>query len=222
MRASFSASRHRRVTFRALAHGRIEQKGQPVPTTNSPSTLKLIPMSRAQAAELVKRLLRSYASLPLHDPEGYVAEIVTLLTGYPLWAGESVIDDVRHTAKYLPNISDIHPKLEAAIRPLKYAVEWDAQSQRQLLEDKRNAGESPEHRAAVIDRIRKEMAANGMPIMGDKESDFDPRFTVSAVKEKLKITDEQWNQIPDADPGKWQRLQAQHQPERKGGDTGTG
>lgn len=163
----------------------------------------------------MKKLLRGYTSLAVHDPEGYIAEVVTLLSGYPLWAGEAVIEKVRKTSKFIPNISDIHPELETAVRPLRYAAEWDAQSKRQIT-DQRGSEESPKHRAAVVDRIRKEMAANGMPIMGDKKSDYDPQFTEEAVKKKFNISDQQWNQIPDADPGHWQRLQEHHRPDQKG------
>ena len=147
---------------------------------------------------------------------------MTLLSGYPLWAGEAVIEKVRTTSKFIPNISDIHPQLELAVKPLRYAAEWEAQSKLQLLEDQRGSDETLAYRMAVTERIRKEMAANGMPIMGDKKSDYDPQFTEAAVKEKLGLSDEQWKELPDADPGHWQRLQAQHLPSRKGGDTGTG
>mgnify|MGYP001608434066 FL=1 len=188
-----------------------------MPTNGSPTTLKMVPMSRQDAATLVKKLLRSYASLNLHDPEGYIAEVVTLLSGYPLWAGESVIEEVRKTSKFIPNISDIHPKLETAVKPFRYAAEWEAQSKRQLLASPGSYPESDEHRAAVVERIRKEAAAAGMPILGDKKADYDPQFTESAVKEKLKISDEQWAAIPDAPPAShWQSIVERHKPGKAG------
>ena len=78
------------------------------------------------------------------------------------------------------------------------ARQWEEQSRRQLRE--REAAEAAtepiEHRWQVVDRIRNELRAAGFRIGAKRE--YDPRFTVAAVKENLGITEERWAALPDA------------------------
>ena len=65
-----------------------------MPSTNSVATLTLTPMTKAEAAKLLKQMLGSYPSLNLHDPESYMASIISLFCSYPLWAGERAVSKV--------------------------------------------------------------------------------------------------------------------------------
>lgn len=73
---------------------------------------------------MVKRLLGSYPSLNLHDPETYMANLVTLLTGYPLWAGERAVGTVRRQTRFPPTEAELYPALEDQVKVHRYAENW--------------------------------------------------------------------------------------------------
>jgi hypothetical protein len=103
---------------------------------SSVSTLKLTPMTKAEAATLVDRMLGSYPSLSLHDPETYIGMMCVLLCGYPLWAGESAVTRAiaSKDAKYTPPTQAvIKPILEDEVRVHRYAADWHAGAEQQLL-----------------------------------------------------------------------------------------
>jgi hypothetical protein len=142
-----------------------------------------------------------YPSLSLYDPQVYVAELVTVLTGYPLDIGAEAIEkSKKESPKFIPTVPEVSS--ETLLKSLRdastYAQQWEEQSRRQLLERKavENTSEPIEHRRRVGDRVKKQLRAAGLRIGAKRE--YDPRFTVAAVKEKLGITDEQWAALPDA------------------------
>jgi hypothetical protein len=116
---------------------------------NLPTTLQLTPMSKAEAGALVKRMLGSYPSLNLHDPETYIATICTLLTGYPLWAAEIAVDKATVESKYIPPTPGIlKPHLEELVRTPRYLAQWDKDAKLQALPPP--PGPSAEERRAFI------------------------------------------------------------------------
>lgn len=144
-----------------------------------------------------------YPSLSLHDPQFYVAELVTVLTGYPLDIGAEAIEKCKkESPKFIPTVPEVSIACETLVKSLRdastYAQQWEEQSRRQLLERKavENTSEPIEHRRRVVDRLKKQLRAAGLPIGAKRE--YDPRFTVAAVKERLGITDEQWAALPNA------------------------
>jgi hypothetical protein len=159
-------------------------------------------MDRKEAAKLVKRMMGCYPSLSLHDPEVYITELVKVLTRYPLDVGEKAIEKAKfESPKFVPTVPEVGKACEAFVksqRELTYTQRWEEESRRQLRE--REAAEAAtepiEHRRRVADRFRNELRAAGFRIGAERE--YDPRFTVAAVKEKFGITDEQWNALPDA------------------------
>jgi hypothetical protein len=170
---------------------------------NSISTSKILPMSTEEAVRLVKRMMGCYPSLSLHDPQVYVAELVTVLTGYPLDIGAEAIEKAKkESPKFIPTVPELRIACETLVKSKRdawtYARQWEEQSRRQLRE--REAAEAAtepiEHRWRVADRIRNELRAAGFRIGAKRE--YDPRFTVAAVKEKLGSTEEQWAALPDA------------------------
>lgn len=165
---------------------------------NSISTLRVTPMSRDQAAILVKRMMGSYPSLSLHDPQVYIAELVTVLTQYSLEIGERAIDKAKQESpKYVPTV----PQVKAACQELRrddawtYAVEYEHRSQQQL-EDRREREreterEPLEHRQQVAERILAEYHSQVSQPQRQKIE------TPATVKAKYGLTDEQWDAIPD-------------------------
>lgn len=75
-------------------------------------------------------MLGSYPSAGATDPEVYVASLISLLLGYPLWAGQRAIEKTLDTSKFLPTRADLKPILEDEVRVHRYAAEWEANAQR--------------------------------------------------------------------------------------------
>lgn len=168
--------------------------------------------SRAEAVMIARRLLASYPATTIHDPEVYIAEIVSILIGYPRAVGEAAIKHAGlESPKYLPSAPEIAVACQHVTAPtvIDRMSSWELRSQWQLAERaeidaKRNA-ETPEQRRAVVEKIRRDMAAAGMPIMGDQKRAY--RETPETVKARLGISDAQWDAIPDA-PNGWQHGRA--------------
>jgi hypothetical protein len=170
---------------------------------NSISTSKILRMSTEEAVRLVKRMMGCYPSLSLYDPQVYVAELVTVLTGYPLDIGAEAIQEAqKESPKFIPTVPEVGIACEALGKSQRdawtYAQQWEEQSRRQLRErDAAEAAAEPiAHRRQVADRIRNDLRAVGFRTGAKRE--YDPRFTVAAVKEKFSITEEQWAALPDA------------------------
>lgn len=169
--------------------------------SSTPSTLvlDLKPMTLDQAKALIRRLLGSYPQASATDPEVYVTSLITLLVGYPLWVGERAIDKVLDTSKFLPTRADIKPVLDECDPRRREISDWDNRVRGQLeerrqIEARRGEG-SPEHRAAVVDRIRAEMAKAGMPFERDRER-VDPDLAAADFKAQHGISDAQWDALP--------------------------
>ena len=86
---------------------------------------------------IVRRYLGSFPTLNLHDPEVYIAEICSLLCGYPLWAGEKAIGKIKDTHEWPATRAVIKPQLEDQVRIHRDAARWEAVAQRQALDAQR-------------------------------------------------------------------------------------
>lgn len=87
------------------------------------STRSLVPMAIVEAKNLVRRYLGSFPSLNLHDPEIYITELCTVLTGYPLWAGEKAIEQAKDTIRFPATRAELKPLLEDQVRVFRYLDE---------------------------------------------------------------------------------------------------
>ena len=181
-------------------------------TKNSVSTHTLKPMNRETATLLATRLLGSYPSLNLHDPETFMTELVVAFLKYPQWVGEqAVVDAKRASPIYVPSVPLVEKSCEDAIvqtrEAFTYAQQWEQQSRLQLQErheiDQAATEESAEHRAAVVARIRRDMATAGMPFEADRKRHHGE--TEDTVKTKLGLNDEKWAAIPNA-PTNWKQV----------------
>src|SRR5215831_1754971 len=171
---------------RAPVLAKTGRKGPPMQCNNSVSTFRMLPMNRKQAAMLVKRMMGCYPSLSLHDPEVYIAELVTALTRYPLEIGEKAIEKAKlESPKFVPTVPELRIACDALVKSQRdtwtYGQQWEEQSRKQLRE--REAAEAAtepiEHRRRVADRIRSELRVAGFRMGAKRE--YDPRFTVVAV-----------------------------------------
>jgi len=133
----------------------------------------LAPMSREDAAKLVRRLLAGYPTINPHDPEGYIAALVQVMAEYPKWAGDRSITAVdREKSDFPPSDRKLRTWLDEAVRPWRYAADWDARSQQQVKE--RKAIEPPKTSEAQPEEARGQIytsanfheavAAHGRPL----------------------------------------------------------
>jgi hypothetical protein len=158
----------------------------------------------AEAIEAVGRMVACY---PHADAErvgkGYVGAMASVLAEYPrsvAMACADVRSGVVRSCKFLPTIAEVVAWCEPEVARLRRVTDYDARSARQLcerdqLEREANA-ETPEHRAAVVERIRCEMAAAGMPF--DRDRRHYHGETPATVMAKLGVTQAQWDAIPNA------------------------
>lgn len=111
---------------------------------------------------LVTRLLGSYPSLNLHDPETYMAELVVLFLKYPQWVVERAIAEAtRESPQFVPSVPLVEKWADEVFgqtrHSLTYGDEWDERSRRQLREraaiEAANKEENPEYRRQVIARL---------------------------------------------------------------------
>jgi hypothetical protein len=119
------------------------------------------------ARKLVRRFLAGYPNLAAHDPEGYVAEMIEAMSQYPQWAGERTIVKVdEKNDKFPPTVPQLRNWLDDAVRPYRFAQEWNTRSLKQI--EERPADEAPPLSAAqqclVYDNFTQAVAAHGRPV----------------------------------------------------------
>ena len=133
-----------------------------MPTQNSVSTHVLVPMTKEKATMLATRLLGSYPSLNLHDPETFMTELVLEFLKYPLWVGErAVIETKRKSPQFVPSVPLVGQSCEEIVgqtrAALTFGEQWDRRAKMQLDEreeiDRNQAAETPEYRRAVVARL---------------------------------------------------------------------
>lgn len=126
----------------------------------------LSPMDRQTAAKLVRRLLAGYPSLNAHDPEGYIAALVQVMSDYPIWAGEmSILKVDADNAKFPPTDRLLRSWLNESIRPYKFAQEWAARSMKQLADRPPEIESKPSlgARGAIYSNYERAFEKHGRP-----------------------------------------------------------
>jgi len=179
-----------------------------MPFEKSISSLKLTPMTKAEAGQLLKRLLGGYASVNLHDPEVYIAEVIGLLVGYPFWAGERAIAAVRkESPDFIPSVGKLQPHLESEVRVHRYAAEWEEGAQRARLEAQKQIAGPVTPRPTY-----EELKAKYGPNWGISNPDKPAPPTREECRQKLiaEIGQEAFDAIPDAGytGEQWKKLHA--------------
>jgi hypothetical protein len=155
-----------------------------------------------EALDLVGKLINAtYPNSKL--PNSYIGNTAALMLDYPKSIAVACLHPTRGIArdcKFPPSVAEIVKWCESDFGHLKRAYEYDQRSAEQLREreriDRENAADSPAHRAAVIERIRAQMAAAGMPFEADRKHAHGE--TPETVKAKLQLSDADWDALPDA------------------------
>jgi hypothetical protein len=119
---------------------RVETSGQPRSgdgrksgTKSTLHSVSLDPMPIATTRKLVRRLLAGYPNLAAHDPKGYLAEMIEVMSQYPEWAGQRAIVKVdEENTDFPPPVPKLRRWLDDAVRPYRFAHEWNARTQKQI------------------------------------------------------------------------------------------
>lgn len=170
----------------------------------------------SEATELVGRMLDANPYAAKTASKSYIGTIASLLCQYPRSIAigcANPIEGVMRESEFLPSVAKIVSWCETRVDTMRTVVDYDARTKQQLAEraifDREQRAESAEHRTAVVDRIRADMAAAGMPIMGDQRSGGP--LDGETIRKRYGLSEAEWGQIPDAPaPGEWERLQTKH------------
>lgn len=115
-----------------------------------------------------QRILGSYRRDDFADPESFALQLGTVLERYDdkvIDAVTSPVTGIQRTCKFPPSLAEFVEFCEEHVRRSTFSSTWDARSAAQLKErdeiEAQGKAESYEHRAAVIERARQEMAAKG-------------------------------------------------------------
>lgn len=154
------------------------------------------------------RLLGSFPSLSLHDPETYITAVTALFRGYPFWAGEAVVRKVASESKFVPTLAEIRPHLEAEVRSYRYAQEWERGARQTLIEgQKRISG--PVTPRPTYDELKAKY--------GDNWGITNPDRPIQPTREEARqaliaqIGQEAFDALPDAPSkqiGDWKKISA--------------
>lgn len=167
-------------------------------------------LTMPEAIEAVGNMLAAYPNEKTQ--KSYIGAIASVLMQYPRSVAVRCADPANGVArktKFVPTVAEVVAWCDPHIESMRDIAAFEARTERQLRErrqiENQNASENQAHRDAVVARIRAEMAAAGLGkgAVGHSE-------TPATVKAKLGLTDAQWDEIPDADPGHWQRLVANY------------
>lgn len=184
-------------------------------TTSSPKTVSAN-TSQARAdldrsawvTKAARRIFSAYRKDDFADPEGFLEQLLTVLEKYDdatiTWA-TSPITGIQRECKFPPSIAELVEFCDSRARQSSYAADWDRRAAEQLRQRELYEAEvkttTPEQRAAVVARIKGELRAAGFHFAGDHVP-----ATPKAVMERHGITQEQWDALPDAQPGSWDKL----------------
>ena len=177
-----------------------------MPTKSSSNTSLLKPMTRDGAAKLVDQMSGSYPSLNLYDPEVFIDGMVSLLTGYPHWAGQGAVKKAVGSTecKFIPPTQGIlKPLLEAEVRVHRYAAEWGEGAERQVLLALAPPKDEPEVRQAFIAKRRAELG----PHFGLTQAKPKQKTQAQAQAELIaQVGQEAFDAMPDVGYD-WKKLQ---------------
>ena len=144
------------------------------------------------------------------DADSWTAQAAMVLEKYSNAAISEATDPVRGIqshVKFPPSLAELREYCDELNRRSNYPKQWEEQSRKQLAEraqiEQQKHQETPEYRAQVIDRARNEMRAAGFRFSEDRKQLLPE--TASTVKAKLKISDEDWDKLPNL-PSKWAKL----------------
>src|SRR5260370_40514480 len=126
-----------RVQFHARVHAMISEKGIIMPRKSSVSTEHQLPATQTEATLLVRRLLGSYPSQNLHDPEMFMAELMTVFLRYPVWIDEQASNLAKKESPvFIPSIPAVETAAEKILSSSRSAAPHAHQSKHHIREQR--------------------------------------------------------------------------------------
>lgn len=145
------------------------------------------------AYERADRILRFYRRTDAWDPDVFLAGIAANLAEYPKDIIDEVADPVKGIASkctFPPQPSEVRKACEDIAEPRRKRAAREASIKKQL--DERQQLEAPHEERQSWEQVQEELAAKGFGV-----SKANPE-TVQSVRQKLGLTQEQWDAIPNA------------------------
>lgn len=140
-------------------------------------------------------MLGFYRKTDAWDPDAFLTGIAAILGEY----SDDIIDEVTHPSKGIPSRLKFPPQpvevrdaCEAVALPRRKAAEHNRRTQEQLAE--RKLLESSPSPKQSHDEFKAEMAERGLMIDTNGRAH---RETPQRVRDKLGLTQEQWDALPD-------------------------
>jgi hypothetical protein len=203
-----------RSMTRSNAHSNLPSSG--VSASNSLARAYSERLTMPEALEAVGKLLGAYPNSRDGVRNSWMGTIAALLCKYPKQVAlrcANPINGVAIKCKWLPTVADCVEWLEREQLPLRNAHDRERQVREQLADRRRyeqkSKAEDTEQRQLITERIKNEMRVKGFKFAGDQRG---PVETPTSVRAKYNLTEEEWNALPDADPGAWQRISGNHRP----------
>lgn len=157
-------------------------------------------MILSEAIEAVGKLLTAYPNGGAQAGKSYIGTIASVLLQYPRSIAlrcAHPVNGVPRKSEFMPTVATVVAWCEAEAQAMWNVVANERREEAQL-RDRQEQEALSDYNPDVLDRVRKAMRKAGMPIMGDKRNEA--AYSVAAAKEKLGLSDAQWNAIPDAPP----------------------
>jgi hypothetical protein len=156
----------------------------------------------------LRLITAAYRKDDFQDADGYVVQAAMLLERYAdrvITEATDPISGIQSHVKFPPSLAELREYCDEVNRRSNYGKNWSEQSRRQLTERLQieQQYKSPEARAAIMEKMKKELEAYGFKFNTTKSHGE----TAATVKAKLKISDQDWDKLPDL-PDQWKKVSA--------------
>lgn len=141
--------------------------------------------------------MRCFRTGDAHDPQVFLTAIVTVMTHYPVDVVAEVCDPYRGIPgkqNWIPTPFEVRKACDDIMLPRLKARERDRRINSQL-EERKRIEDKGGLRHQTWDEVKSEMAGRGIFFSHSRPQAIE---TAETVKAKLKITDAEWNAIPNA------------------------
>ncbi len=166
----------------------------------------------SEAIDAVAKMVDAYPNGRASITDSYIGSMANLLCQYPRLIALQCTDPARgvpRKTKFIPTIADVVEWCEPLTADMHKTVAHEDAIAVQLAEREEWERGPAERPKQTIEELRAEMRARGLNMGGPKGHTETPE----TVRAKLGLSQEEWDALPDADPGSWRRLMDKHAPE---------
>ncbi len=142
-------------------------------------------------------------------PDSYIGNMAALLCTYPRVIAHGCADPIRGVitkTSFVPTVSEVVKWCDPLTADMHKTVAREDAIAVQLAEREEWERGPAERPKQTIEELRAEMRGRGFNMGGPTGHTETPE----TVRAKLGLTQEEWDALPDADPGSWRRLMDKH------------